>query len=176
MPLTLGADKHGKLCWYVDALFAVHANMHGHTGGGLSLGHGFAVLTSTKQKLNTHSSTESELVGIDDMMSSILWTRYFLLSQGYDVTDNVVYQDNQSAILLEKNAKALSGKQTKHIDVQYFFVKDQVDKGNVQIEWCPTKEMIADFFTKLLQGSLFKRFRDVIMGVIPLPEYKCSAQ
>ena len=150
--------------------------MRGHTGGDLSLGHGFAVSTSTKQKLNTRSSTESKLVGVDDMMSSILWTHYFLLSQGYDVTDNLVYQDNQSAILLKKNAKASSGKRTKHIDVRYSFVKDQVDKGNVQIKWCPTKEMIADFFTKLLQGSLCKWFRDVIMGVIPLPEYKCSVQ
>ena len=123
--------------------------------------------TSTKQKLNTRSSAESELLGVDDMMSSILWTRHFLLSQGYKVTDNVVYQDNQSAILLEKNAKASSGKRSKHIDVQYFFVKDQVDKVNVQIKWCPTKEMIADFFTKPLQGSLFKRFCDDI---------QCSAQ
>ena len=125
------------------------------------------------------SSTGSELVGVNDMMSSILWMQYFLVSQGYHVTNNIVYQDNQSAILLAKYAKALSGKQTKHIDVRYFFVKDQVDKGNVRIKWCPTKEMIADFFTKPLQLSLFKCFHDVIMGVVPLPEYnliKCSAQ
>jgi hypothetical protein len=75
--------------WYVDASFAVHPNMHGHTGGGLTLGRGFPISASTKQKLNTRSSTESELVGVDDMMPIILWTRYFLLSQGYGIIENL---------------------------------------------------------------------------------------
>ncbi len=61
-PLVLGADNDGQLLWYVDALFAVHPNMHEHTGGGLTLGRGFPISVSTKQKLNTRSSTESELL------------------------------------------------------------------------------------------------------------------
>ena len=72
LPLILGANNCGVLNWYVDASFAVHPNMRGHTGGGLSMGRGFPIVCSTKQKLNTRSSTESELVGVDDMMSSIL--------------------------------------------------------------------------------------------------------
>jgi hypothetical protein len=52
------------LMCYVDASFAVHPNMRGHTGGGLTMGRGFPISTSTKQKLNTRSSTESELVGV----------------------------------------------------------------------------------------------------------------
>ncbi len=86
------------LNWYVDASFAVHPNMRGHMGGGLTLGKGFPIVSSTKQKLNTRSSTESGLVGVNDMMSSILWTRYFLKAQGYNVTDNIVFQDNKSSI------------------------------------------------------------------------------
>ena len=61
--------------WYVDASFAVHPNMHGHTGGGMTMGRGGLISVSTKQKLNTNSSTESELVGIDDVMPIILWTQ-----------------------------------------------------------------------------------------------------
>ena len=106
MPLILGADNTGVLNWYVDASFAVHPNIRGHTGGGLTLGRGFPIVSSTKQKLNTRSSTESELVGVDDMMPSIIWARYFLKVQGYNVHDNIIFQDNQSAILLERNGKA----------------------------------------------------------------------
>ena len=168
MPLVLGADSSGILRWFVDASFAVHPNVRGHTGGGLTMGRGFPIITSTKQKLNTRSSTESELVGVDDMMPSILWTRQFLKSQGYKVNDNVIFQDNKSTMLLERNGKSSSSKRTKHINVRYFFITDRISKGEVRVEWCPTKDMIADFMSKPLQGHLFKKFRDLIMGVTPL--------
>jgi hypothetical protein len=58
--------------WYVDALFAVHPNMRSHTGGGLTIGRGFPIVASWKQMLNTKSSAESELVGINDMMPIML--------------------------------------------------------------------------------------------------------
>jgi hypothetical protein len=109
-----------------------------------------------------------ELIGADDFMPAICWTRYFLEAQGYDVKDNVLKQDNKSAILLEKNGKMSSGKRTKHINIRYFFITDRVSKGEVSIEWCPTADMVADFATKPLQGALFKKFRDQIMGVVPM--------
>ena len=49
-----------------------------------------------------------------------------------------------------------------------FFVKDRIDKGELRIEHCPSIDMLADFFTKPLQGHLFKNFRDVIMGYAPI--------
>ncbi len=151
MPLILGSDKTGVLNWYVDASFAVHPNMRGHTGGALTLGRGYPIVSSTKQKLNTkESSTESELVGVDDMMSSILWTRYFLKCQGYRVNDNIIFQDNKSSILLESNGRSSSSKRTKHINARYFFITDRILKGEVRVEWCPTKDMVADFLTKPL--------------------------
>jgi hypothetical protein len=75
LPLIISADGTGILKWLVDGSFAVHPNMHGHTGAGLTMGQGFPISCSTEQKLNTRSSTESELVGINDMMLAILWTR-----------------------------------------------------------------------------------------------------
>ena len=98
-------------------------------------------------------------------MPSILWTCYFLLGQGFKVSQNVVYQDNKSALLLERNGKVLSSKRTKHINIRNFFVKDCIDANKVQVEWCPTKLMVADFMTKPLQGASFKDFRDRIMGI-----------
>jgi hypothetical protein len=167
LPLILGANGSGILKWWIDASFAVHPNMRGHTGGGLSLGRGFPVVNSTKQKLNTRSSTETEIVGVDDCMPSVLWTRYFMEAQGYGIRENIVYQDNQSAILMEKNGKASSSKRTKHINIRYYFVTDRIRKKDLTVEWCPTGDMIGDFMTKPNQGALFTKFRDQIMGVIP---------
>ncbi len=70
-PLVLGADNNRLLMWYVDTSFAVHPNMRKHTGGGLTMGRGFPISVLTKQKLNTRSSTESELVGVNDMIPII---------------------------------------------------------------------------------------------------------
>jgi hypothetical protein len=167
LPLVLSAEGSGLLKWWVDASFAVHPNMRGHSGGWLSLGIGFPIVSSTKQKLNTRSSTETELVGVDEFMPAICWTRYFLEAQGYGVNDNISYQDNKSAILLEQNGKASSSKRTKHISIRYFFVTDRVKNRNLTIAWCPTAGMIGDYMTKPLQGASFRKFRDCIMGVRP---------
>ncbi len=148
--------------WYDNASFAIHPNMRSHTGGGLTMGRGFPIVISTKQKLNTKSSTESEIVGVDDMMPIVVWSRYFLMAQGYGVTQNLLLQDNQSSILLERNGKASSGKRTRHINIRYFFITDRVNMKEIEIEWCPTKEMVADFMTKPLQGSHFRRLCDLI--------------
>ena len=170
LPLILSANGSGMLKWWIDGSHGVHPNMRGHTGGGLSMGTGFPISVSTKQKLNTRSSTETELVGVDDLMPSILWTRLFLEAQGYGVTENVIFQDNQAAILLEKNGKASSGKRTKHLNMRYFFVTDRIARRECSVEWCPTGDKTGDFLTKPLQGALFTRFRDLIMGVVAQPD------
>ena len=166
LPLILSANKSHILKWWVDASFAVHPNMRGHSGGGLSLGRGFPIMGSTKQKLNTRSSTECEIVGADDFMPAICWTRYFMEAQGYNIKDNVLFQDNKSSMLLETNGKASSGKRTKHINIRYFFITDRINQGELSVVWCPTGDMIGDYATKPVQGATFKKFRDQIMGVI----------
>ncbi len=80
--------------------------------------------------------------------------------------ENLLLQDNKSSILLERNGKASSGKRTRHINIRYFFITDQVNMKEVSIDWCPTEDMVADFMTNPLQGSHFKRLRDIIMGKV----------
>jgi hypothetical protein len=128
MPLILSDNGSGILKWWVDASFAVHPNMRGHSRAGLSLGCGFTIVSSTKQKLNTRSSTETEIVEADGFIPAIYWTRYFMKAQGYGVKDNVLFQDNKSSILLESNGKDSSSKRTKHISTRYFFITDIVSK------------------------------------------------
>ena len=61
---------------------------------------------SMKQKVNIRCSTEAELVGVDDIVSKVLWTKLFIEAQGHKVTTNVIYHDNTSAMKLEENGKA----------------------------------------------------------------------
>ena len=68
LPLILSANGSGILKWWVDASFAVHPNVRRQSGGGLSMGRGFPIVSSTKQKLNTRSSAETEVVGPNDFM------------------------------------------------------------------------------------------------------------
>jgi hypothetical protein len=88
----------------------------------------------------------------------------FLTAQGITLESNVLEQDNESAIKLETNGQKSAGKQSRHIDIRYFYVKDRIQSEGMVIHHCPTELMIADFFTKPLQGSLFSKFRDVILG------------
>jgi hypothetical protein len=111
----------------------VHPSTRGHSGGGFSLGRGFPIVSSTKQKLNTPSSTETEIVGADDFMPAIFWTHYFMKAQGYGVKDNSLFQDNKSSILLEKNGKDSSSTHTKHINIRYFFITERVSKEEVSV-------------------------------------------
>jgi hypothetical protein len=124
--------------------------------------------------LNTRSSTEAELVGADDAMGMILWTRLFLESQGYMVRDTKLYQDNRSAMLLERNGKQSSSKRTRHINIRYFFITDCIQNNQVCVEYCPTTDMVADIFTKPLQGSAFHKFRDAVLNVPTILYDSCN--
>jgi hypothetical protein len=104
--------------------------------------------------------------GVDDTMTIIIWTHYFLLSQGCGIIENLLLQDNKSSILLEQNGRALSGKCTRYINIQYFFITDQVNMKEISIDWCPTKKMgVADFMTKPSQVSNFWNLRGYIIKV-----------
>ena len=69
LPLLLGWDETGTLTWAVDASFAVHGDFRSHTGALLTLGKGAAMASSMKQKINSKSSTEAELIGVDDALN-----------------------------------------------------------------------------------------------------------
>ncbi len=90
----------------------------------------------------------------------------FLKAQGFAVSNNILYQDNKSAMLLETNGRASSSNHTRHIEIRYYYVADPVGKGDLRVVWCPTDEMIADFLTKPVQGKAFVEFWDLLMGAV----------
>lgn len=82
---------------FVDAFFATHHDhMRSHTDGGTSFKRVFFMNMSRKQRMNTGSSTEAEvLVGVADYAPNTIWLSNFLKVQGYNMTSNTLFQDNK---------------------------------------------------------------------------------
>ena len=129
-----------------------------------------------KHKINTKSSTTAEVVGVDNTMNFLVWVKLFLEWQMKDHDEeektkllgkhNVLLQDNTSAIQLERFGKRSSTKRTRHISIRYFYCKHLLDKNVINaITYCPAKELVSEFMSKPLVGSLFRTHRNSIMGV-----------
>ena len=109
----MGADESGNMVWNIDASFAVYPDCKSHTGAVLMLGHGSVLSMFCKQKINTKSSTEAKLVGVNDAMTFIMRMKHFFQSQLDNINSDlklknlgneiIIEQDNASAIQLERN-------------------------------------------------------------------------
>ena len=87
-----------------------------------TLGEGAVSSYLRKLKLNSRSLTETELVAADKYMPEMLWSLYFMQSQGYDVENIELYQDNKSTEWLMTNGCFSRGKRKKHIKAKFFFI------------------------------------------------------
>jgi hypothetical protein len=161
---TIGADTLYDMRTWIDASFAVHPDMHSHTGGMISYGRGGIGCKSIKQKTTMRSSTHAEMVGVSDYLPNTIWVTHFMTAQGYPPQTNVLEQDNESAIKLEVNGRTSAGAKSRHLDIRYFWIKENLEDMHIKVRHCRTLKMLADFFTKPLQGSLFRIFRDIILG------------
>jgi len=168
LPRVIGATNLDVLHTWVDASYAIHDDMRGHTGGVMSMGVGCVHHKSSKQKLNTKSSTESEVIGASDYVPWTVWLQSFLKHQGYDLSASYYYQDNESAMRLEKNGIMSSGDKTRHIKIRYYFISDILRRENLKLTHCRSEKMVADYFSKPLQGGIFKKMRNKIMGLYPM--------
>ena len=108
--------------------------------------------------------TEAELVAMDNAMSPTLWSWNFLEAQGFKNLKTTVFQDNKSTMSLEENGRQSVGKRSRHLNIRYFFVTDVIKKGLIQVEYCPTGDMVADCFTKPLQGLFFKKLKRLVQN------------
>ena len=160
----IGMDDLWSLRTWIDGSYAVCSNMRGYTGGRISLGGGLMHAKASKQKLNLKSSTETEVIAVSKYVPYKIWLINFMEAQGYKFKDKVMFQDNMSAMKMERNGRNSCTGNSRHISIRYFFVKDRLDKKEFRLEYSPTGDMIADYFTKPLQVALFTKFRAVIMG------------
>ena len=124
----IGCFNLKELFTWVDTLFAVDLNMRSHTGGTISMGYGMINFHSSKQMLNTKSTTESEIVGISEYVPFNICIVIFYEAQGYKITKNILFQENESAIKMERNRQESCTGSSIHINILHFFVKYRVDK------------------------------------------------
>ena len=95
---------------------------------------------------------------MNDVLLHLLWTKTFLKQQGYDC-DTTFHQDNTSAILLETNGMESSSEITRHINKRLYFIKDHIIRQVLNVKQCSIDDILADFLSKLLQGSKFNKFK-----------------
>ena len=151
---------------WVDVSYAVHSKIHSYTGGFISLGCQMLYSRSSKKKLNAKDSNEAVLIGTSEYVLFNVWMVMFLEAQGYNINNNIILQYIQITKKTAKNGRYYCTGNSRYINICYFFVKDRVDKIEIEVRYCPTNLMIADYFTKPLRGKMFKMFRDLIMGYL----------
>jgi hypothetical protein len=141
---------------HADASHHIHPDGYGHTGIVIMLGNSFLHARSVKQKLQTLSSTESELIALQEASTYVVWLRHLLSELGFDMNKpTVVTQDNQSATWIAERGGNF--KRTKHLVGRLNFLKERIDNAEIEIKYCPTEDMPADFLTKALPRQALQR-------------------
>ena len=124
----------------------------------MSLGWGLVHAKATKQKLNLKSSTETEVIAVSKYVLYKIWLINFMEAQGYKFKDKVLFQDNMSAMKMERNGRNSCTGNSRHILIGYFFVKDRLDKKEFRLDYCPTGNMTLDFLLSHFKACFSTRF------------------
>ena len=167
--LKYTADS-GNLIGYSDADWAGCLDDRHSTTGNLFLLSGGAISwMSKKQAVVALSTSEAEYIALSSATQEAVWLRRLLAELGAPNSSVVLMEDNQGAIALAKNPIAHS--RTKHIDIRYHYVREAVQDGLIELQYCPTNEMTADLLTKPLPKETFQRFR-ASLGLVTLQCFK----
>ena len=106
------------------------------------MGNGLLISLSTKQKVNSQNSTESEIITWDDSIPYVLWLWLLVEAKGWSVKDNLFKQDNQAAKRETNKRKASNSKRIKHIEIQYFFfITDLIKCNLLKVVYFPKEKM-----------------------------------
>jgi hypothetical protein len=147
--ITYNGNLGMRLEFWSDANWGGEEGRESVSGFIGTLAGGAVTYSSKKQASVALSSTESEYMALLHALKEQIWLLRFLKEIGYDISDqNIIYCDNQSAIALAHNPEHHA--RTKHIDIQYHFVRNCVEDGSTRLEYCPTEDMVADGLTKAL--------------------------
>ena len=113
---------------------------------------------SKKQTCVALSTAEAECMALACAAQEAIWMRQLLTDLRNNPTvATQIFEDNQSAICLAKNPQ-FHGR-AKHIVIKYHFIREQVEKGNVELQYCPTEKIVADMLTKRLSRDRFVKLR-----------------
>jgi hypothetical protein len=163
--ITYNGNLGMKLEFWSDANWGGEEGRESVSGFVGTLAGGAVTYSSKKQATVALSSTESEYMALLHALKEQIWLLRFLREIGYNIDDqNVIYCDNQSAIALAHNPEHHA--RTKHVDIQYHFVRNCVEDGTTRLEYCPTEDMVADGLTKALGPDRHRKLAKMMgMGV-----------
>ena len=151
---------------YADASHGLHPKGEGHGGIVITYGSAPIYAKSWKIKMITRSSSETELVALEESSTFPSWLRQLMNDMHLEINGkHIIHQDNKSTMLLASNGGSFG--RTKHLIIKKSFVKQGLAKGEFAICYLPTKDMLADWFTKPMTAAEHLRF---------LKELKCGAQ
>lgn len=165
LPFTIKGSSM-TLLGAADASFAEHSDRKSHTGALLWLGPVNAPILSVskKQPLVTSSTTEAELVAANSLGQSIIWIRNILKELGFPQCEPTpMHQDNKSCIIMAN--RGYGGKYSKSIDIKYYWITEQIEKKEIQLEYIPSEELFADGLTKPLPPKKFREWRNRILNI-----------
>ena len=158
----------------VDASYAVHPDYKSHTGFMLRVGGSVVHANSTKQKLVTTSSTQSELAALSSVVDRIVWARNWMLEKGIAQPVTRVLQDNQSTMRLAEQGYG-TARETRHWNVRYFYVKQAIDTKEITLTYSKSEDMPADALTKPVPRAVFEKFIQTLgLKVLPAQAKKAS--
>jgi hypothetical protein len=156
-------DHEEKLSAYVDADYAEDKDTRKSTTGYIfHLGSCSVAWNSTLQPIVTTSTTYAEYVAMSREAQENAYLRAIMKDLGINLPATLLQADNQGAIFLSENEAF--HKRTKHIDVRYHYIREQVSLKKIKIEYVPTKDNVADALTKALAYGPFATHRGVLLG------------
>jgi ribonuclease HI len=153
---------------YVDSDWAGDPETRRSTSGFIfKLGTASVSWKSGKQPIVACSTTEAEYIALSEAVREASWLRSMLEELGFSSTrPTTIFEDNQGCISISKNRR--TDKRTKHIDIKYHYVRDQVEEKNIILQYCPTDIMAADAMTKAVNAPKLNFCRER-MGLVPAP-------
>ncbi|GJT17767.1 retrovirus-related pol polyprotein from transposon TNT 1-94 [Tanacetum coccineum] len=148
-------DTGFELTTFSDSDHAGCLDSRKSTSGGIQFlgGDKLVSWSSKKQDCTSMSSAEAEYVSLSACCAQVLWLRTQLTDYGFHFDKIPMYCDSKEAIAILCNPVEHS--RTKHIDVRYHFIKEQVEKGIVELFFVRTEYQLADLFTKALSEDRY---------------------
>lgn len=142
------------LIGYADAAYGNNFDYHSTTGYCFTVNGTLVSWYSKKQSVVARSAAESEYIAADEAAKECVWLKSLMASMGVPQGNVVIYEDNQACILLTKNPQHHS--RTKHIQIHFHGVREYVANGEMVFTYIPTKQQLADMFTKGVSGVLLR--------------------
>ena len=150
-----------KLKGYSDSDYAGDLDTRRSTTGyAFQLGGNTITWNSKRQQTVALSTTEAEYMALCQTGKEAIWIQKLFKELGLKDIETCLLEDNQGCLALAKNP--INHARSKHIDVQYHFIREKVEQKEFNLEYCPTDKMLADVLTKPVAKQQFQKLRDAL--------------